>query len=94
MNAHEKTHKELLAKEGNNIDANMINNLNFGVNNSIIMNTNINNNIGVINVPYPTQNLNLFPNNNIQEINYIPKICIFFNRTKFIPFLCIFSHNS
>ena len=72
LNAHEKTHKELLAKEGNNIDVNMINNLNFDTNNNIIMNNPINNNIGIINVPYPNQNMNLFANNNIQEINYIP----------------------
>ena len=50
----------------------MINNLNFDTNNNIIMNNPINNNIGIINVPYPNQNMNLFANNNIQEINYIP----------------------
>ena len=74
LNAHEKTHKELLLKEGNNIDINMINNmnLNLDINNNIIINNNMNNNAGMINVPYPNQNMNIFnTNNKIPEINYI-----------------------
>ena len=74
LNAHEKTHKELLLKEGNNIDINMINNmnLNLDINNNIIINNNMNNNAGMINVPYPNQNMNIFnTNNKIPEMNYI-----------------------
>jgi uncharacterized Zn-finger protein len=74
LNAHEKTHKELLLKEGNNIDINMINNMNINSNNNIIINNNMNNNIGIMNVPYPNQNMNIFTNSKIQELNYPPPV--------------------
>ena len=69
LNAHEKTHKELMLKEGNNIDANMINIINFDANNNINANNfginNINNNIGVVSVTYQIQNMNIISNNNV-----------------------------
>ena len=34
----------------------------------------MNNNIGIINTPYPNQNMNIFNNNQIQGFNYPPQI--------------------